>query len=553
MDRIVKVNYQDSIKEYKAGTTLLEISNDFKENHKYPILIAKVDNQITPLSEVINKKVNLEFFDRSSQLGTTIYANSLRFILVAAVKRLFGHDAEVVIEHSIDKGFYCELLNNDLNKELTVELENEMAKIVSEDLVFKKVSVLRLDAIRYFKNKKQMDKVKLLKYVSNSHINLQVIDNVYDYFFGELAYSTKDIDNFKLTYIKDRGFVVSFPDIYNPEKTMDYVHHEKLFDKFYEFTEWGRNIDVANAADLNEYVSTGKYEELIMLAEAHYDNQLSRVADQIYEKRHDVKFVLIAGPSSSGKTTTAKKLEIYLGSKGLKTHQISLDDYFLNREDTPKDENGEYDFECLEALDVKLFNTHLTKLLEGEKILIPTFNFVTGKREYKDKHLQMGERDIVIIEGLHGLNEKLTSSIDHKNKFKIYVSPLTQLNIDNHNRIHTSDTRRLRRIVRDNKYRGYSAAQTLKMWKKIRAGEEKYIFPFQDDADYIINSALVYELGVLKIYAEPLLYSVAEDDEVYPEAIRLINNLKNVLPIPSDGIPNNSMFREFIGGSSFKN
>ena len=375
---------------------------------------------------------------------------------------------------------------------------------------------------------------------------------MYDYFYGELAYSTKQIDDFKLTYIKDNGFVLSYPSAYNPECTLDYIHHSMLFDTFNSYTKWGNQIGIRNAADLNEIVSQGRYNELIRLSEAYYNSQLSRIADQIAENHKKIKLILIAGPSSSGKTTTSKKLEVYLQSKGIKTHQISIDDYFYDRDKTPKLENGELDFESLNAVDVTLFNKHLTKLLEGEKVELPEYNFVLGKREYKGKTLQMGSDDVIVIEGLHGLNDDLTISIERRYKFKIYISPLTQLNIDNHNRIHTSDTRKLRRIVRDNKYRSHSAAETLRMWKSIREGEEKYIFPYQDQADVIINSALLYELGILKTYAEPLLFSVPEEDEMYPEALRLINFLRNFLPIPSDDIPNDSILREFIGESCFR-
>ena len=427
-----------------------------------------------------------------------------------------------------------------------------MRKIVEEDLVFTKLSVSRLDAMHFFKKRNQMDKVKVLKYISNTYINLYKLDNLYDYFYGQMAYSTKSIDSFKLTYIKGNGFVLSYPDVYNPECTLDYKHHNMIFNTFLDYTRWGNNIGISNAADLNALVSTGEFERLIHLAEAYYNSQLAYVAEQIHQNKDNIKLVLIAGPSSSGKTTTSKKLEVYLQSRGIHTHQISIDDYFVNKIDTPLDEHGQLDLESLRAVDVDLFNRHLTQLLEGEKVLLPQYNFITGEREYKNKWLQIGENDIIIIEGLHGLNEELTLSHERKNKYKIYISPLTQLNIDNHNRIYTSDTRKLRRIVRDNRHRGYSASDTLKLWSNIRNGEEKYIFPFQDDADIVINSALIYELGVLKTYAEPLLFSVEENDEMYAEALRLINFLRNLLPIPSDSVPGDSVLREFIGGSYFK-
>lgn len=302
---------------------------------------------------------------------------------------------------------------------------------------------------------------------------------------------------------------------------------------------------------MNKVVSSGQYNDVIRLSETHYEGQLAYISEQVYLNKENVKLVLLAGPSSSGKTTTAKKLGIYLQSKGFRTHYISIDDYFLEKEETPKDENGEYDFESIYALDLKLFNKHLVKLLKGEKVLIPEYNFVTGKKEYKKRYLQLGQNDLLIIEGLHGLNDMLTSSISRKNKFKVFICPYTQINIDNHNYVHTSDTRKLRRIVRDNRNRGKSASDTLHMWKKIRAGEMKYIFPFQEDVDAIINSAMIYEVGALKTYVEPLLFSVDECDEMYPEAIRLINMLRNFLSIPSDDIPRDSVLREFIGKSGF--
>ena len=549
---LLKVNYNDlEFKTYVPNTTFLEISKDFKKNYNFPILIAKVNNNITQLNDTIVRDSKVNFYDRSSSIGRSVYENTLQFILVVAIKKVIAPDAEVKIEHSIDNGVYCEVMNYDINLDTINKVEAKMQEIVSDDLMITKVSVARSDAMHYFDKKQQVDKVKALRYISNTYVNLYRIDNIYDYFYGELAPRTKVIDDFKLNYIKDNGFVLSYPNETNPECTLDYVHHEKLFDKFLDYTRWGRILNVKNAADLNELVSTGKYAKLIRISEAYFDNQLAEVAERIDENRKNIKLILIAGPSSSGKTTSSKKLEVYLRSKGIITHQISLDDYFVNRDNTPRDENGEYDFESLHALDLDVFNRDLTRLLDGEEVLLPEFNFLTGKREYKKKRLQLKENEMLIIEGLHGLNEELTVSIERKNKFKIYISALTQLNIDNHSRIHTTDTRKLRRIVRDNHFRGYSASETLDQWQNIRKGESKYIFPYQDEADIIINSALVYELGVLKTYAEPLLFSVDVNDKNYPEALRLINFLRNFLPIPSEEVPSDSVLREFIGNSCF--
>ena len=553
MNKMIKINYKDlEIKEFPSGTTLKEISDSFKHYYNYPILIGQVENDMTELSEPITRSSKVNFYDKSSGVGNSIYGRTTQFLLVVAVKKVLGYDVEVIIDYSIDKGYYAEIVGYDIDKNIVKQIEEKMYELVKMNLIITKFSVSRFDAIKYFKSKKQMDKVKVLKYISNSYINLYRIDDVYDYFYGDIAYSTSQIDDFKLTYIKNNGFVLSYPTTYNPECTLDYVHHEMLFTKFSEYSKWGHIIGVNNAADLNEIISEGKYNNLIRLSETYYNNQLSQIANEIYENKNNIKLVLIAGPSSSGKTTSSKKLEVYLQSKGIKTHQISIDDYFFDRDKTPKLENGELDTESLNAVDVTLFNKHLSQLLEGKTVELPEYNFLIGKREYNGKKLKISDNDVIIVEGLHGLNDDLTSSIERKQKYKIYISALTQINIDNHNRVHTSDTRKLRRIIRDNKYRSYNASKTLSMWKNIREGEEKFIFPYQDDANYIINSALVYELGILKTYAEPLLFSVPEDDPNYPEALRLINLLRNFLPIPSDEIPKDSVLREFIGGSCFK-
>ena len=552
MARNIKISFREVEQlEFESGTTLHEISKSFSKYFEYPILIGRLDNDVVELGEAVNRSHTAEFYDRSSSLGNSVYGSTLQFLVILGVKRLFGDDVEVIVEHSIDKGFYCEIENREITKLDIQKLEETMKNIVAENKTIDKLSVSRLDAIKYFKSKKQDDKVKVLKYISNTYINLYKVDNIYDYFYGKLAPSTGVIDDFKLTYIKNKGFVVSYPSIYTPECTLDYVHHEKLFDKFYEYTKWGQKINISHAADLNETVSKGRYNELIHIDETHYDSQLVDIADKIVENGK-IKIVLISGPSSAGKTTSSKKLEIQLKSRGINTFPISIDDYFFDRDKTPKDKNGNLDTESLNAVDVTLFNKHLTKLLNGEKVEIPQYNFISGKREYNGRFVKLEEKDIIIIEGLHGLNEQLTMSVDRSQKFKIYISPLTQLNIDNHNRIHTSDTRKLRRIVRDNRTRGAGAKETLNKWKEIREGEELYIFPYQDDADVIINSAFIYEIGVLKTYVEPLLFNVDEHDPMYPEAIRLINLLRNFLPIPSEEVPKDSLLREFIGGSCYK-
>lgn len=552
MAKLIKVNFRGiETKEFLQGTTLLEISDSFKRYYNYPILIGKINNHLLELNHVVESNCELDFIDRSSEIGSTVNAHSIQFLLVLAVKKIFGYDKDVRIENSLDNGVYCEIDGVELDKPIIKKIEQKMKEIKELDLKYTKVSVSRLDAIEFYKRKKQHDKVKMLKYISNSFVNLYRLDDIYDFFFSEMAPSTKSISDFKLTYIKNNGFVLSYTSAHNPEMTLEYIHKKLVYETFYNYTKWAETIGIPNASDLNKIVSLGNYNEAIRLGETHYEGQLALISEQIYQNKENIKLVLLAGPSSSGKTTTAKKLGIYLQSKGFKTNYISIDDYFLDKKDTPKDENGEYDFESINALDLVLFNKHLVKLLAGEKVLMPEYNFVLGKKEFKKRYLQLEKNDILIIEGLHGLNDKLTSAIQRKNKFKIFICPYTQINIDNHNYVHTSDTRKLRRIVRDNKTRGKSSSETLKMWKKIHEGEMKNIFPFQKDIDAIINSAMVYEIGVLKTYVEPLLFSVDEKDEMYPEAIRLINLLRNFLPIPSDDIPRDSVIREFIGKSGF--
>lgn len=553
MTKKLKVNFRDiKVMEFDEGTSYKDIAEYFKEYFSFDILAAKVDNNIVDLSDTLTKKCNIDFFDRSSETGNSIYARSARFILVLAVRNVLGKDVDIVTEHSMDHGVYCTLRGATVSKEIISKLTKEMKEIIKSNYLFTKLSVSRLDAIKYFKKVNKLDKVNVLKYISNTYINLYRINDMYDYYYGKMAYSTSQINDFKLTYIKEDGLVLSIPDIVNPECTLDYTHHEKVFNKFEEYTKWGQILGIENAADLNKAVSRAQVCELVNLAEAHYDSQLAKIAEDISASKKDIKLVLIAGPSSAGKTTTSKKLDIYLRSKGFITHPIALDDYFTDMDKRPLDKNGKPDFESIRAVDTDLFNKQLTQLLDGKKVSLPTFNFVLGKREFNGNYLQLGEKDIIIVEGLHALNDQLTMSVDKSQKYKIYISPLTQLNVDNHSHVHTSDIRKLRRIVRDNKTRGFGARETLRMWPDIKAGERENIFKFQDNVDTVVNSSLIYEIGVLKTYVEPLLFNIEEDDPEYPEALRLINFLRNFLPIPSDDVPSDSVLREFIGGSCFK-
>lgn len=552
MQREIKVKY-NNVEEsgILVGTTLKEFSDKHMRDFRYDVLIAKVDNDIVELSDTLTKKCSVQLYDRSSTLGHCVYSSSANFILILAVRNILGEDAKIIFQHSLDNGIFCEIENANVTKSVVKKIEEEMQRIVEINYKFEKYSVSRTDAMKYFNSKKQYDKVHVLKYISNTYINLYRINDLYDYFYGRLAYSTGQINDFKLTYIKDNCLVLSIPTIVHPEYTLDYVHHEKVAQTFMNLEEISKRFNLMHASDLNRIVSNAEVTELILNSENYYDAQLNKTAEEIL-KRGNVRLVLLAGPSSSGKTTTSKKLMNNLRCRGAHVVQISVDNYFVDKEKTPLGPDGNYDFESLYAVDVKLFNKHLTDLMKGERVQLPVYNFVTGKREYKGDYIQLREDDIMIVEGIHCLNDELTKSIDKQYKYKVYVSPLVELNIDNHNHIHTTDIRKLRRIVRDSKTRGHGALETLKMWTSIRQGEEKNIYPYQDEADKVINSSLMYEIGVLKTYVEPLLFCVNEDEEVYPEALRLINFLRNFLPIPSDDVPIDSVLREFIGGSCYK-
>lgn len=552
MDKKIKVTFRNQdVYEFDEGVTYEKISHTFKKYYDYDILAAKVDNYIVDLSDTLKKKCNIDFYDRSSSLGNSIYTRSAIFILILAIKNILG-DVELTTENSINNGVYCTIDKPILTEKVLKQIYDEMKNIVNQNYIFTKLSVSRMDAIKYFKKLNKLDKANVLKYISNTYINLYRINDIYDYFYGKMAYSTSQINDFELTYIKKNGFVISVPSVDDPSIVSNYVHHEKMFNKFEEYGNWGKLLGIRNAADLNRVVSESRVSEIVNLAEAHYDSQLAKIAEDIYNSKKDIKLVLLAGPSSSGKTTTAKKLSVYLKSQGFITHSIELDNYFTDLDKRALDSNGNPDFESINALDVDLFNKNLSDLLEGKRVNLPTFNFILGKREYNNKYLQLGEKDIIVVEGLHALNDELTMSISKDKKYKIYIGPLTQLNIDNHSYIHTSDVRKLRRIVRDSKTRGYGAKETLKRWPDVQLGERENIFKFQDNVDTVVNSSLIYEIGVLKTYVEPLLFNVSEDDKEYPEALRLINFLRNFLPIPSDDVPNDSVLREFIGGSCFK-
>ncbi len=529
------------------GITLLEISKKYQEKFKYPIIVSRVNGTITELNETVERPQNIDFLDYTDANANRIYVNGLILLTIYAGLEVWGIDTKIKVQHSIDRGIYIET-SVELNESEVAKLNQKMQEIINNNEPIVKVTIPRNEAIDYFKSLGDPSKVGIMKYITNTYVNLYRISNFYDYMFTKMPVETRVLSSYKLTYLNEHGFVLRYHSIYS-NQIEEYRHHEMLFNAFKENIEWGKLMKIETATDLNDIVSEGKSAELIKINETLQNNKLLEIAKKIFENK-DLKIVLIAGPSCSGKTTTCRKLAMYLRSFGLNPKEISMDDYFKERDDTPKDNDGNYDFECLEAIDLNLFDKQIEAILNQETIVIPTFNFKIGEKEYKNE-LHLTDNDILIIEGIHGLNKQILTNIPDHKKYKIYLSSLTELNIDYHNRISTSDNRLLRRIIRDNRTRGYLVEDTLSRWHSVRLGEEKYIFPYQDNANVVVNTALIYEIGVIKTYVLPLLYSVDKDSKYYDEAKRLIDFLNIFLPIPSESIPDDSILREFIGGSCF--
>ena len=546
----IKLKIMGEEKEIPSGLTFADVAKDYQDKFKYPIILAKAKNKYRELSDYIVDNDDIEFVDLKDRMGNLVYVNSLVYLASYAVTEAFGRNAKIIVKYSIDKGIYIET-NFDLDIEKCKILKAKMKELAEKNISITKCRVERYEAIEYFELNKETSKVNLLKYATNTHITLYKIGGMYDYFFTLMPPSTGCLKHFDIHFLNPRGFVLLFPTVYI-DGIKKYEHHPKLFEVFREYQKWAEIMKISNVPALNTIVSNGRADDIIRIDETLQSNRLLNLAKDIVSRKDQVKIILIAGPSSSGKTTSCRKLSMYLRSFGLEPREISMDNYFVDREKTPLDENGEPDFECLESIDIKKFDSDVKKLLNGEKVRLQIFNFVKGKSEPGEDEVALGKNEVLIIEGIHALNDKILTSIDRKKKFKIYLSPLTILNIDIHNRISTTDNRLLRRIVRDNRTRGYKVEDTLRSWRKVRLGEEKHIFPNQDSADATFNTALIYEIGVLKTYVEPLLYSVSITSPYYEEARRLINVLKTFLPIPSDAVPDDSLLREFIGGSCFK-
>lgn len=520
-----------------------------KQNYKR-YLGAVINNEVKHLEYRITEDCSIRLLDMTDKDGQRIYVRTLCFIYVKACKDIFDN-CEVTIEHSLSKGIYSEIHKTDrLTPNDVKKIINRMNEIIESDYDIKREAVNINKAKEIFLKQNMHDKVRLLNHVTKTNIHVYNIENLYDTYYGYLAPSTGYIEKFNLVYYHP-GIVLQYPVKEEGFKIPKFEEHQKLFKIFRESEKWGDILDIGYVGALNDKIKEGLIEEIIRISEALHEKKIAYIADTIC-LNDDIRIILIAGPSSSGKTTFAERLSIQLKVNGKKPISISVDDYFVNREDTPIDENGEYDFESIEAVDLELFNSDLSKLLSGEEVELPTFNFVLGRREYNGKKIKIDEDHPIIIEGIHGLNNRLTASIPQKNKFKIYISALTQLNLDSHNRIHTTDTRLIRRLVRDHKYRGNNAETTLERWDSVRRGEEKNIFPFQEEADVMFNSSLVYDLSVLKKYAEPLLREIDKTSMHYKESKKLLRFLSYFTDIYNEQpIPCTSIIREFIGGSCF--
>lgn len=551
-NNICQVTVGGKVYQYPKGIPYRDIASAMQKNYRYPIVLVTVDGRLRELHKCLERSCAMEFVTLADDIGHKTYQRSLTLLMLKAMYHVGGHEKveKIIVQYSMGSGYYCTLQGTvALNEEFLEQVKAYMRDLVRQKLSIVKKNVGTHEAREKFRSYGMLDKEKLFRYRRVSRVNLYELDGFEDYFYGFMTADTGYLKYFDLR-LYDEGFVLVFPTRYEPEKLPELVFSRKVFQVQKDSELWGRRLGIDTVGALNQKICQGDSHQMLLIAEALQEQKIAQLAGEIAARRN-VKFVMIAGPSSSGKTTFCNRLSIQLSAHGLVPHPVSLDDYYLNRVDTPKDENGEYDFECLEALDLKLLDSDLNTLLSGGQIELPYYNFKTGKREYKGKYLELGEEDILVMEGIHGLNDRLSSCIPKESCYKVYISALTQLNVDEHNRIPTTDGRLIRRMIRDNRTRATSARETIAMWHKVRRGEEKYIFPYQDSADFVFNSALIYELSVLKQYAEPLLFQIPEDAPEYQEAKRLLKFLDYFVGIPGEPVPQNSILREFIGGSCF--
>ncbi len=551
-DRMIQVNILGEQKEYPYGTTYGKIAQEYQSKYEYPIVLLMKDHKLCELHKKLKKEGIIEFITTQDQIGHETYRRSVSLLLLKALHYVVGYDniRKVTMHYSVSSGYYYTVDGNIvLDEEFLSRVKTYMLELVERKVPILKRSVGTDEAIELFHNHRMYDKEKLFRFRRVSRVNIYSLEEYEDYFYGFMVNHTGYLKYFDL-YLYDDGLVLQLPKRENPNEVPPFAPRPKIFQVQKESAQWSEAIQADTVGDLNERITKEGANNLILIAEALQEAKIAQIAKKIVEAGNR-KFIMIAGPSSSGKTTFSHRLSIQLAAQGMKPHPIGVDNYFVNREDTPLDSNGNYNFECLEAIDVKQFNEDMSALLRGEEVELPRFNFKTGHREYKGDFLKLGEEDVLVIEGIHCLNDKLSGSLPSESKFKIYISALTQLNIDEHNRIPTTDGRLIRRIVRDARTRGASAKATIGMWNSVRRGEEENIFPYQESADVMFNSALIYELAVLKLYAEPLLFSITKEEPEYAEAKRLLKFLDYFLGVPSESIPSNSILREFVGNGCF--
>ena len=537
---------------YEDGIKYEVIAEQYQNDYTSQIALVTVNGKIRELMKRVDRDCDLTFITCGDAIGHKTYVRTAIMLLMKAVKDVAGMEAaaNVKVEFAIGAGYYCAFRNGlKLDAAMIEKVKNRMGELVDMDLLVTKKAYPADEAVALFAENGMKDKVSLFRYRRSSNINVYCMGDYYDYFYGYMMPSTGYIRLFDL-FAYEEGMILLLPEQEDPESLPAFKPRQKLFQTLIATGAWGEELGIDTVGDLNDQICSGSISDMILVQEALQERRIGEIARDI-ARRENVKFVMIAGPSSSGKTTFSHRLSIQLRTYGLRPHPIGLDNYYVNHEDTPRDDEGKPDFECLEALDVEQFNKDMTALLAGEEVQLPTFNFQTGKREYSGKKTKLGKDDILVIEGIHGLNEKMSYTLPAESKYKIYISALTTLNVDEHNRIPTTDNRLLRRIVRDARTRGASAARTISMWSSVRRGEEQYIFPFQEEADAMFNSALIYELAVLKQYAEPLLFGIGKGEPEYHEAKRLLKFLEYFLGVSSEELPKNSLCREFVGGSCF--
>ena len=533
------------------GMTVQQLAKEENIRLEYPVMGALINNKVRECAYRIHKPCTVQFFDMTSTYGHLMYTRSVYFILYKAVKEILPKQVRLKILHSISGGKYCELDNLDqaLDHALVSRLYKRMREIVESNIPFERMELPSKEAVQLFKDEGLEDKYELLRNRTRIYTSIYKLGDTVNYYFGNLAPSTGVIHLFGLE-LYESGMLLKVPQPQHPT-TLSHTHQvPKLFSVYQDYKKWANTIGIPYVYNVNKKIAEGKIQDTILITEAYHEKLLAKIADQIHERKS--KVVLISGPSSSGKTTTCKRLSVQLGILGYDPVQISVDDFFVEREETPKDEKGEYDFESVDAIDLKLFNDTLNRLLQGEEVPLPTFDFSAGKKVWKGNTIKLRDNSILVIEGIHCLNPRLTEQIDDNIKFKLFVSALTCISIDRQNPIPTTDNRLIRRIIRDYNYRGYSAQQTISRWPSVRRGENRNIFPFQENADAMFNTSLICEMGVLKKYAIPILLAVPENCVEFAEAYRLLKFLSYFKVIQEENIPGTSILREFVGGSKFK-